>query len=238
MNIFIENGDNSLVYKTIIAMTNRNLYINNENLSKLFILEFYNSINNFKKFNFSEIFLNILYMNNFILNNENNFEFFEILYLIIDKMKYNELLSILSRLIKDISLNKITTMEISVRVLDFKIEKIIINNNYNEINMIKMKLDELLDTFINSDNNNKLKISDDRENTLSILLQELLSIILQLTSLNDKKYLKYFKKFISFIEAKEKDKNLVTRIFKTFFFRLYETDKDVNLLKAKLLNSI
>lgn len=130
MNIFIENGDNSLVYKTIIAMTNRNLYINNENLSKLFILEFYNSINNFKKFNFSEIFLNILYMNNFILNNENNFEFFEILYLIIDKMKYNELLSILSRLIKDISLNKITTMEISVRVLDFKIEKIIINKNY------------------------------------------------------------------------------------------------------------
>ena len=228
MNIFIENGDNSLVYKTIIAMTNRNLYINNEKLSKLFILELYNSINNFKKFNFSEIFLNIPYMNNFILNNENNFEFFEILYLIIDKMKYNELISILSRLIKDISLNKITTMEISVRVLDFKIEKIIINNNYNEINMIKMKLDELLDTFINSDNNNKLKISDDRENTLSILLQELLSIILQLTSLNDKKYLKYFKKFISFIEAKEKDKNLVTRIFKTFFFQLYETDKDIN----------
>jgi len=228
MNIFIENGDNSLVYKTIIAMTNKNLYINNENLSKLFILELYNSINNFKKFNFSEIFLNILYMNNFILNNENNFEFFEILYLIIDKMKYNELISILSRLIKDISLNKITTMEISVRVLDFKIEKIIINNDHNEINMIKMKLDELLDTFINSDNYNKLKISEDRENTLSILLQELLSIILQLTSLNDKKYLKYFKKFISFIESKEKDKNLVTRIFKTFFFQLYETDKDIN----------
>ena len=181
-----------------------------------------------KKFSFSEIFLNILYMNNYILNNEDNFEFFEILYLIIDKMKYNELLSILSRLKEDIFLNKITTMEISVRALDFKIEKIIINNNYNEIDLIKMKLDELLDIFINPDNYNKLKISDDKKNTLAILLQELLSIILQLTSLNDKEYLKYYEKFISFIEAKGKDKNLVTRIFKTFFFQLYETDIDIN----------
>ena len=228
MNIFNKNGDASLVYKTINTLTNRNLYINNENLSKLFILELYNSINNFKKFSFSEIFLNILYMNNYILNNEDNFEFFEILYLIIDKMKYNELLSILSRLKEDIFLNKITTMEISVRALDFKIEKIIINNNYNEIDLIKMKLDELLDIFINPDNYNKLKISDDKKNTLAILLQELLSIILQLTSLNDKEYLKYYEKFISFIEAKGKDKNLVTRIFKTFFFQLYETDIDIN----------
>jgi hypothetical protein len=171
-------------------------------------------------------------MNNYILNNENNFEFFEILYLIIDKMKYNELLSILSRLKNDIFLNKISTMEISIRVLDFKIEKIIINNDYNEINIIKMKLDELLDIFINSDNYNKLKISDDKENTLAILLQELLSIILQITSLNNKEYLKYFEKFISFIETKKKDKNLVTRIFKTFFFQLYEIFLAENLIQS------
>ena len=228
MKVFNENGDISLLYKTINTLTNRNLYINNKNQIKLFIMELYNSINELKNFHFSELFINILYMNNYIMNNEDNFEFFEILYLIIDKMKYNELLSILSRLKNDIFLNKITTMEISNRVLDFKIEKIIINNDYNEINMVKMKLDELLDIFINSDNYNKLKISDNKENTLAILLQELLSIILQLTNLNDKEYLKYYGKFISFIEARKKDKNLVTRIFKTFFFQLYETDIDIN----------
>jgi len=228
INIFIESGDTSLAYKLINTLTNKYLYINNGNLSKLFILELYNSMNNFKKFNFSEIFLNILYMNNYIPNNDDNFEFFEILYLIIDKMKYNELLSILTSLKKDIFLSKITTIEISARVLDFKIEKIIKNNDSNEIDMIKEKLDELLDIFINLDNYNKLKISDDNEKTLEILLQELLSIILQLTILNDKEYIKYFENFITFIKAKGKDENLVIRIFKTIFFQLYENDKDIN----------
>ena len=219
----------------INSLTNRKLYINDNKICLIVIVELFNLSNILKKtFSTCEIFLNIIQLNNYsIITIDKITEYRKIIDLIICNFPFNEFLSLLIKIKEDTYLNNIITIEFIIKRINLNLQEISQNFIANQIGVIKNELDELFNKLIDNDRYSKLlslNIINLDENKFNLLLFELLSIIIQINNiyLFVNTNLDYFQKLISFIKDNQiKDKNIILGIFKAFFFELYNSEKDI-----------
>ena len=232
INLFNEKEDNEFQNKMINSLTNPKLYINDNQFCSYFIVELFNLSKKLKEaFSTCEIFLNIIQMNIFISNDKIK-EINQILDLMICNFPFNEFLSLLIKIKDDTYLNNIINIEYIIKRINLNLQIILNNYDINKMGTIKIELDDLFNKLIYNDRYSQLlslNIINFNEK-FNMLLFELLSIIIQINNL----YLfvntnsDYLQKLLSFIKInKKEDNNFILGIFKTFFFELYDTEKDL-----------
>ena len=235
IEIFNKSGEYNLQNKLINSLTNKQLYINQNNskLCEIFIIELYNISNNIQNtFKTSEIFINIAQMNYFI-SSEKICEIHKLLDVIISNFSLREFLSLLNQIKNEDYLNS------DIFIMEIIFEKIysniyfILNNCNNNIELIMNELYEIFNIIIDINKyNNFIDVKNKNINDIKFkkLLYILLSLLLQLNNENlFGTNSQYFQKLIQFIKEKKiNDINLVSGLFRTFFIELYDINKDIN----------